>query len=168
MSFRGDIPLLPQHPLHQRLSCLCVLSSAYLGVTCLCPIIPMFPASPLPFSVSDPPLLPSLVPATPAVLLSPPHPFCCQNRFYCDLQLLLHCCLPPPHHMKSPPSLITCISCTMSKIVCRATHSITVACLLSTYFRSGCVLAPWKTIFHHPPPQPILKPLLLFPCDLPQ
>ena len=91
----GGTPLLPQHPLHRRLLCLRTGSSAYLGVTCLRPSISMFPALPLSFAVRAPPLRPSLAPAMPTVFLSPIHPCCCLNIFYCDLQLIIICLLPP-------------------------------------------------------------------------
>ena len=107
---RVGIPLLPRHPLHQRLPCFCTGSSVHLGVTCLRPSIPMFPDSPLSFAVRDPPLQPPLAPVTPVVFLLPPYPCPCKNSFYRDLRLLLCCCLPPPWHPEYPPSLITRIS----------------------------------------------------------
>ena len=73
------------------------------GVTCLRPSILMFPASPLSFAVRAPPLQPSLAPAIPDRFLSPPHPCLYQNSFYCDLQLIHRCLLPPPWHQESPP-----------------------------------------------------------------
>ena len=71
------IPLLLRHPLHRHPLCLCTGSSAHLGITCFCPSIPMFPASPLSFAVHDPPLWTSLAPATPTGLLSSLHPCRC-------------------------------------------------------------------------------------------
>ena len=81
----GGRPLLPQHPLHWRSMCLSTGSSAHLGVTCLCPSISMFPASPLSFSVHVLTLQPSLAPAMPSWFLSSPHPCRCQICFYHDL-----------------------------------------------------------------------------------
>ena len=70
----GVIPLLPQHSLYRRPSCLFTGSSAHLGVNCLRPSISIFYASPLSFAVSSSPFQPSLAPTTHDVLLLPSHP----------------------------------------------------------------------------------------------
>ena len=110
MSFQGRHP--PPAPKTPPPICLCTRSSAHLGVTCLRPIIPMHPASPLSFSVHASPLQPSLAPVTPAGFLSPPYPCRFLNRFYYDPQLILCRLLPASWHPESPPSLVPCISCT--------------------------------------------------------
>ena len=65
----GGIPLLNRRFLHWCHSCLRTGSSTHMGITCLLPIILMFPAYPISFAVHAPPLWPSLAPATPARFL---------------------------------------------------------------------------------------------------
>ena len=100
----GVTPLLPRQPLHRYPLCLRTGSSAQRGVTCLHPSTLIFPASPLSFAVCATPLFLFLGSATPEGFLSPPHSCCYQNHFYRDLQLILHCLLPPPHHLESRPT----------------------------------------------------------------
>ena len=83
----GGSPLLPQHPLHRRPTCFHTGSSAHPGVTCLRPIIPIIPFSPLPFAVSKLPPSPSLALTTPSRFPSPLLACHHQNLFYRDLQL---------------------------------------------------------------------------------
>ena len=47
MSFRGVIPLLPQHPLHRRSYCLHTGYSTHLGITCIHTRIMMLVSSPV-------------------------------------------------------------------------------------------------------------------------
>ena len=110
MSSQGGVSLLlTRHLLHQHLSCIRTLSSAHMGVTCLCSSILMFLAFPLPSAVRALLLRPSLALATPSVLLLPPYPCRRQNVSYCDLQMFLHYCLSPPRRLELPSSLIACL-----------------------------------------------------------
>ena len=67
----GGSPLLPQHPLHRRPSCLGTGSSTLLGVTYFCPSIPILLSSPSSVDVSTLPLSPSLPLRTSLDLATP-------------------------------------------------------------------------------------------------
>ena len=88
-------------------------SPQHTNASCLTP--PIHPASPVFYDVRAYPLQPSLPPATSAGFLLPSHPCRFRNCFYRDPQLIFCCLLPSPWHPESPPSLVTCLSCTNTK-----------------------------------------------------